>query len=141
MSKESPYVRDDAVEGLVYEVSKQFGAFVAVDYKFSALIPQKELYAKVAPGDWVSARVSGVKEDGKLDLSLRQKAYLQMDEDAKLVKAEIEKRGGRLPFTDKASPELIRDEMGMSKNEFKRAIGRLYKQKLIEIKLDSIILK
>lgn len=141
LSKESPYVKDDAVEGLVYEVSNQFGAFVAVDYKFSALIPQKELYAKVAPGDWVSARVSGVKEDGKLDLSLRQKAYLQMDEDAKLVKAEIEKRGGRLPFTDKASPELIRDEMGMSKNEFKRAIGRLYKQKLIEITPDSIILK
>lgn len=141
LSKEAPYVKDDEVEGLVYEVSKQFGAFVAVDYKYSALIPQKELYAKVTAGDWVSARVSGVKEDGKIDLSLRQKAYLQMDADADIVRKELEKRGGKLPFTDKAAPDVIREEMGMSKNEFKRAVGRLYKQKLIELKSDCIVLK
>ncbi len=134
----SPYKKDDKVKGTVYEISGNFGAFVAVDDIYSALIPKKELYGDVKIGDSVSARVVSVKEDGRLNLSLREKAYLQMDTDAEKVLEMLNANGGKLPFTDKASPDLIRDKTGMSKNEFKRAVGRLLKEGRIEIKPDSI---
>ncbi len=141
LRSDSPYVKDDKVIGTVYEMSDNFGAFVAVDDIYSGLIAKKELYGNIKIGDSVSARVVSVKEDGRLNLSLREKAYLQMDTDAEKVFGMIEANGGALPFTDKASPELIREKAGMSKNEFKRAVGRLLKENRIEIRSDSIVRK
>lgn len=74
-----------------------------------------------------------MKPDGKLDLSIRGKIPEQMDADADKVFGRIEKNGGMLPFTDKADPERIKSEMGMSKAAFKRAVGRLLKQGKIQI--------
>lgn len=135
---DSPYKKDDRVKGRVYEMSDNFGAFVAVDNQYSGLIPQKELYGNVELGKDVEARVIQVREDGKLTLGIRDKAYLQMDKDAEKILSLMEGRGGRLPFNDKASPDLIKQETGMSKNEFKRAVGRLLKERKIEIGPDSI---
>lgn len=133
LEKDSPYRKDDMVEGTIYEISENFGAFVAVDDRYSALVPKKEYYGNARIGDRVSARVTAVKEDGKLDLSLREKAYLQIEKDAEKVLSVIDSFDGALPFTDKASPEVIRREMQMSKNEFKRAVGQLLKEGRIEI--------
>lgn len=133
LEKDSPYRKDDMVEGTIYEISENFGAFVAVDDRYSALVPKKEYYGNARIGDRVSARVTAVKEDGKLDLSLRAKAYLQIEKDAEKVLSVIDSFDGALPFTDKASPEVIRREMQMSKNEFKRAVGHLLKEGRIEI--------
>ena len=130
---DSPYKKDDHVEGIIYETSDNFGVFVAVDNRYSALIPQKEAAGHYTIGDQITARVTGVKEDGKLDLSTREKAYLQIDEDAEAVMLAIEEFSGVLPFTDKASPEVIKREMGLSKNAFKRAVGHLLKEGRIEI--------
>jgi predicted RNA-binding protein (virulence factor B family) len=141
LKSESPYSKDDKVMGTVYEISGNFGAFVAVDDIYSALIPKKELYGNVQIGDTVSARITSVREDGRLNLSLREKAYLQMDADADKIMQMIEDQGGSIPFTDKADPELIREKTQMSKNEFKRAVGRLLKAGKIEIKKDSIAKK
>ena len=127
------YKAGDSVEGRVYLISDQFGAFVAVDDEFSALIPRKELFSEVKVGERITARVTEVKEDGKLSLSIRDKAYLQMDADADKVMKVIEAFDGVLPFNDKASPETIKREFNMSKNEFKRAVGRLYKARKIII--------
>ncbi|MCR5102599.1 MAG: S1 RNA-binding domain-containing protein [Butyrivibrio sp.] len=138
---DSPYQKEDKVRGTVYEISKNFGAFVAVDDIFSGLIPQKELYGDIKIGDDVTARVTGVKEDGKLNLSLREKAYLQMDTDMQKIIKKMEDNGGKLDFTDKASPDLIKEKMQMSKNEFKRAVGHLLKEGKIEILPDSIVMK
>lgn len=137
----SDYQKEDIVRGMVYELRQDMGAFVAVDDRFSALIPVRELYGEIKVGDVVSARVSAVKEDGKLDLSLREKAYLQIGKDADKLVALMEQHGGALPFTDKADPELIRAETGMSKNEFKRAVGNLLKNQKIVINSDKICLK
>ena len=130
---DSPYGKDDKVTGVVYEISDNFGAFVAVDNCFSALIAKKEMTTKLSVGDIVTARVASVKKEGKLDLSLREKAYIQMNIDAEKVMKKMEEGNGVLPFTDKASPELIKAEMDMSKNEFKRAVGNLLKAGKIEI--------
>lgn len=131
---DSPYKAEDKVTGRVYEISNHFGAFVAVDNLYSALIPKRELYGRVELGDEVTARVTQVREDGKLTLSIRDKAYLQMDVDAQELLAVIDSYDGVLPFTDKAAPEVITHETGMSKNEFKRAVGRLLKEGKIEIR-------
>lgn len=133
LSEESPYGKEDRVSGTVYEISDNFGAFVAVDDKYSGLIPKKELYGEIRIGDVVQARVTGVKEDGKLNLSIREKAYIQIEKDAQKVMEAIASFDGALPFTDKASPEVIRREMQMSKNEFKRAVGHLLKEGKIQI--------
>lgn len=135
LQTDSPYQKNDMVTGRVYEISGNFGVFVAVDDKYSALVPKKELYGekKYQVGDMVTARVANVKADGKLELSVRQKAYLQMDEDAEKLMELIEHFDGVLPFSDKAAPEVIRRETGMSKNEFKRALGCLYRQRRVEI--------
>ena len=130
---DSPYDKEDRVTGRVYEISKEFGAFVAVDNCYSALIPRKELYGDIRVGDDVAARVTHRKEDGKLNLSIREKAYIQMQTDAEKVMQIIDSFDGALPFNDKANPEVIRRETGMSKNEFKRAVGGLLKQGRIEI--------
>ena len=136
---DSPYQKEDKVQGTVYEISREFGAFVAVDNKYSGLIPKKELYGEVRIGDVITARVTGVKEDGKLDLSIREKAYLQIGADAEKVMQVIESFDGALPFNDKASPEVIRREMQMSKNEFKRAVGNLLKNGRIQITETAIL--
>lgn len=133
LSTDSPYRKDDRVSGYVYETSPEFGMFVAVDDRYSALIPKKELYGEVRVGDRIEARVAAVREDGKLDLSIREKAYLQIEADAKRVMELLDSYEGVLPFNDKASPEVIRREMQMSKNEFKRAVGHLLKSGSITI--------
>lgn len=138
LSVDSPYKTEDRVRGTVYEISSNFGAFVAVDDKYSGLIPKKELYGNVQIGDMIEARVTGVKDDGKLNLSIREKSYLQIDTDAQKVMNLIYSFDGVLPFTDKASPEVIKRETQMSKNEFKRAVGRLLKEGKIQITERSI---
>ncbi|RHV36877.1 S1 RNA-binding domain-containing protein [Ruminococcus sp. OM05-10BH] len=140
LSCDSPYQKDDMVEGIVYELSDRFGVFVAVDGKYSALIPKREVYHSYRVGETIRARVSAVKDNGKLDLSVREKAFIQMDVDAAKLMDYMEKHGGRIPFTDKAAPETIRTEFEMSKNEFKRAVGRLLKEKKIEIREKDIVL-
>lgn len=137
---DSPYQTGDQVTGIVYETSRNFGAFVAVDSIYSALIPRRELVRELKAGEIVQARVTSVKPDGKLDLSIREKGYLQIETDVETVLRMLNEGGGVIPFTDKASPELIREKTHMSKNEFKRAIGHLLKENRIIIEEERIVL-
>ena len=111
-----------------------------MDSIYSALIPRRELVRELKAGDVVQARVTGIKPDGKIDLSIREKGFLQIEEDARTILQMLKDRDGVIPFTDKASPELIREEVHMSKNEFKRAVGHLLKENKISIEEDRIIL-
>ena len=133
MRTDSPYKKGDTVNGRIYEFGHDFGTFVAVDDCYSAMISAHEDCSHLQIGDVIEAKVTGVKPDGKLDITMREKAYLQMDADAEKVMEVIEEFAGVLPFTDKASPEVIMRETGLSKNAFKRAVGRLYKERRIEI--------
>lgn len=139
LSSESPYQTGDDVSGIIYESSDNYGLFVAVDQKYSAIIPKNESYGELAIGDRIKARVTKVREDGKLNLSVREKAYLQMSPDMEKILELLDSYGGVLPFTEKALPEVIKRETGMSKNEFKRAVGHLYKERKILIEQDGRI--
>jgi len=133
LEQDSPYGKDDRVTGTIYQISREFGAFVAVDNRYSGLIPRKEFFGNAGIGDRIEARVTKVQEDGKLDLSIREKAHLQMDKDAEYVLQVLEEYDGVLPFNDKVSPEIIERELHLSKNAFKRAVGKLLKEGKIEI--------
>lgn len=133
LRSDSNYKKDDKVVGRVYEISENFGAFVAVDNIYSALIPKKELYGNVSLYEDIEARVVKVNEDGRLTLGIRDKAYVQIEKDAQIVRELLDSYEGAIPFNDKADPEIIKRECGMSKNEFKRAVGHLLKNREIEI--------
>ena len=138
LETDAPYEKGETVTGRVYEFGHDFGTFVAVDDRYSAMIPRSEDTSDLKIGDIIEARVTDVKADGKLDLSRRANKETQMDTDVQKVLRVIEEYAGVLPFNDKASPEIIMREMQMSKAAFKRAVGRLYKERRIEITEKSI---
>ena len=133
LSKNPPYQVGDEVEARIYEFGHDFGTFVALEDKYSAMIPRHEDVSKFKIGDVLMVRITGIKEDGKCDVTIRDKAYIQMEDDAKAILDLIDSYAGVLPFSEKASPEVIKRETGLSKAAFKRAIGRLYKERKITL--------
>ncbi len=141
LAVDSPYQKGDRVKGYVYQLHDSMGAFVAVEDRYQGMIPKKEIHSRLAVGDELELRVTEVRGDGKLNLSMGMPAYQQMEEDSEKVYQTILSYDGVLPFTDKASPELIEKELGLSKNAFKRAVGRLLKENRIKITEQAIRLK
>ena len=141
LKQNSPYVPGDEEEARIYELRDNFGVFAAVADQYSGLIPKKEAQGTFRPGDIISCRVTSVREDGKLNLSPRKKAYQQMGDDAEMVLQVLEEFAGVLPFDDKVSPEIIKREFGLSKAAFKRAVGHLLKEKKIAIRDRRIYLE
>lgn len=135
---DSKYQTEDIVSGFVYDKIDAFGTFVAVDNIYSALIPNNELFRPLKYGDIIKARVVNIREDKKLTLSLRDKSYIQMDSDAEMILEHLASQGGFLPFHDKSDANDIKDKFQISKNAFKRAIGKLYKNGSITIEDDGI---
>lgn len=132
------YEKGQSFKGTVYEYKKGFGAFIVIDGRYSGLIHENELYNKVYVGDEVQGRIINIREDGKADLSMREPAYMQMNEDSEMVYDVIKSYKGVLPFNDKADKDIIKKEFGLSKNAFKRAVGKLLKDGKIII-TDSTI--
>lgn len=132
-----PYVKGDHVKGIVYDIT-ELGAMVAVEKRYHGLIPKRELKKKLKFGEWITTRVVRVREDGKLDLSLSEEKQIQMDIDSAMIMDKLNDYGGVLPFNDKAEPKVIEKEFGISKNAFKRAVGRLLKAGKIKITEQSI---
>lgn len=138
LSTDSPYEKDEMVSGIVTGKNPEYGVFVAVDNQYNGLIQNKEVVKNLRIGDQVQARVLEVRKDGKLNLGMREKGHVQMGIDCQFIMKELDLAGGFLPYHDKSSPEEIKDRFNMSKNEFKRAIGKLYKMKKIMISAEGI---
>ena len=138
LKNDSDYQKDDEVFGRVYEISDNFGVFVAVDDRYSALIPKKEVFENYRINQPVYARVAQVMEDGRLTLSVKKKIPEQLSEDAALILDMLEEAGGFLPYHDKSAPEAIKAKFHMSKAAYKRAIGNLMKKRQIRISEDGI---
>lgn len=141
LSSQSPYKVNDTIQGVVYDFKEEFGAFVVIDYKYHGLIPKHEWLSSNQIGDVLDCRVTSIREDGKLNLSLKEKAYIQMDTDVEVIMEALNKKGGKLLLNDHSSPEEINNVLNMSKKAFKRAVGRMLKQDKITITEDGIELK
>lgn len=133
------FEKGEEVEGYVYQINENFGAFVAVKDRYQGMIPKQEIHREIHVGDVLRLWVAEIREDGKLNLSMGRLAHMQMEEDSEMVYEAILSYDGELPFTDKASPQQIERELGLSKNAFKRAVGRLLKERRIEIRETSIV--
>ena len=133
LDRHSPYKEDDRVTGFVYEVNPEMGVFVAVDNKYYGMVPIRETFKNYEYGDEVEARVARVREDGKLDLLIREKLYKTVQEDADVILYELRRNNGFLPYGDRADAEFIEETYAMSKNQFKRALGHLYKNHVVEL--------
>lgn len=138
LSQESPFKENDRVNGTIYKIKEEFGAFVAVDNKYDGLIPNKEFYGNYKCGDSVEVRIKKIREDGKLDLSLRKEAYNEINDDADKIMDRLILKGGTLGLNDNSLPEDIKAEFNISKSAFKRAIGRLFKERKIMITEEGI---
>lgn len=138
LSEESNYELDQWLEGVVYNVHEEFGAYVAVENLFSGRIPLKELHETLRIGQAVKVRVTRIHEDGKLELSLREKSYLQRDEDSEKILEALLANNGFLPLNDNSDPEKIKVTLQMSKKAFKRAVGKLFKEEQITIETEGI---
>ncbi len=138
LSTQSPYKKNNKVHGTVYSINEDIGVFVAVDNKYHGLILNKELYGNYTVGDYIEIRIKKVREDGKLELSLRNDAYTEIESDARKIMERLKLKGGTLLINDKSSPDHIKAEFNMSKAAFKRAIGRLLKEGAITITENGI---
>lgn len=139
-AKRNEFREEDPFTGVVYRIEKNYGVFVAVELKqedparrIFGLIPSAQVFRKYRLGETVSGRVVRVREDGKLDLSVRARDYEQIARDTETILKKIDEYGGVLPFSESASPEIIRRELQMSKNGFKKALGSLLKAGKIRI--------
>lgn len=130
----------DKVNILVTHITEK-GANVIVNNRHKGLIHTEDLFEELRSGDRLEAYVRKVRHDNKLDIVLHSPGYKSIEPNAQYILDELELAGGFLPLHDKSSPEEIRDNLGLSKKSFKKAIGSLYKDKRIRIKEDGIELK
>ncbi|MBC3887620.1 RNA-binding protein [Acetobacterium paludosum] len=121
------------VEGYVYQINPEIGAFVAIENLYHGLILMKDADSDIHCGEKVHARISEIRNDGKLILSPNKKAYKEIPNDAITILTKLNESQGFLPFNDKTDANIIKKELNMSKSSFKRAVGKLLKEKKIRI--------
>lgn len=138
LKTDSPYKVNDLVTGTVFSLKRGLGAMVAVEGKYLGLIHEGEILKPLRAGDTVELRVSNIKEDGKLDLSLKDAPRLQIDKDGDRIFNALAKNKGSLPLNDDSSPDAINEMLGMSKSSFKKGVGRLMKRGMLEMTRDGI---
>lgn len=125
-------MKSTTVKATVYR-NKMAGTLVITDEYYLGFIHPSQRDDEPRLGQVVDARVIGVRDDGTLNLSLKPLAYKTMDEDAQFLLLQLQRRADHfLPFNDKSNPEAIKRQFGFSKSQFKRALGHLYKDRLIE---------
>lgn len=138
LSLDHDFKENDEVSGRIYSINKSIGAFIAIDNKYDSLLRLNELQGIHIEGELIEARVKEVKTDGKIELSLRKRAYLEIDNDSDKILDYLYENDGVAYISDKSSPEKIKKLFGISKSSFKKAIGRLYKNNDIKIYTNKI---
>jgi len=126
-----PEMRNRWVEGTVYKVI-QAGAFLLTEDEQILFVHRDEMTERLRLGQTVRCRVSFVREDGRLNGSMRERKEVQYSADAERILRYLVERGGAMPYSDDTPAEIIREKFAMSKSSFKRALGKLLKEQKIE---------
>ena len=132
-----PYQPGEEVEVMAWQKT-DLGYKVIVDNKFSGLVYQKEIFKALEPGMRMPAYVRQVREDGKIDLTLQKDGHQKVGDFSGVLLQYIKEQGGHTPLNDKSAAEDIYDTFGVSKKTFKKAVGDLYKKRLILLVEDGI---
>ena len=139
LREKGDFVPGEWVEGEAWRNEPEIGVFVIVKRRYVGLLPASEPHT-LSRGDAARFRVTHVMPDKKIELSLRALAHEELDGDARRV-LEVLSRRDAPALGDRSSPEAIRATFGLSKKAFKRAVGRLLKQKDVDIDPDGIVAK
>ncbi len=132
-----PFQKGDKVE-LIMMNESELGWNVVINKKYIGLIYASDVFKKLYPLSEETGYIKAIREDGKIDVSLQPEGFENIDEFKKKILDRLEENYGLLHLSDKSSPEEIKDEVQMSKKNFKKAIGGLYKDKIIDILDDKI---
>lgn len=122
----------DEVDLLVYKFT-ELGVSVIINNKYMGVVYKNDIFIKVDVGDRLKGFISKIREDGKIDVSIRKRGFDKVLDSKEVILQKLQDANGFLPLTDKTSPERIQETLEMSKGAFKKAIGMLYKQRKIEI--------
>ncbi len=125
---------------LIHSFSK-IGIMAVIDNRYYGMLYVNETYKDLSAGDTCTGYIMRIREDNKIDLTLKKPGYGSVKGSADVILNKLEKAGGFIPCHDKSSPEEIKKVFSMSKKEFKRAVGGLFKKGLLELKENGINLK
>jgi len=129
----------DEVEILVTHLTDK-GANVIINGQHKGLIYLEDIFEDLRTGDRLKAYIKKIRDDHKIDVVLQKQGYRSIEPNAQYILDELKTAGGFLSINDKSSPEAIKELLGLSKKSFKKAIGSLYKDRLILLKDDGIVL-
>lgn len=132
-----PFQKGDKVD-LIMMNESELGWNVVIDKKYIGLIYTSDIFKKLYPLSEESGYIKAIREDGKIDVTLQPEGFENVDEFKQKIIDKLNDSYGLLYLSDKSSPDEIKDELQMSKKNFKKAIGSLYKDKAIEILEDRI---
>ena len=133
-----PFKAGDKVD-LIIAGQSELGWNVVVNKKYLGLIYTSDVFKKLYPLSDEMGYIKTIREDGKIDVTLQKQGFVQnIDEFKQKILDKLEENYGLLYITDESSPEEIKEELQMSKKNFKKAIGGLYKENVIEILEDKI---
>lgn len=114
------------------------GRNVIINNIHGGLIFKSDIHKALKMGDRLKGYIKQIRTDNKIDVQLEPPGYAKVEPNAQRILAAIQEANGFLPLTDKSSPDLIREQLGMSKKTFKKAVGILYKQRLIQLEADGL---
>lgn len=125
---------------LIISHPSDIGMNVIINNKYAGLIYKDAIYQDLSIGDKLKGIVKKIRPGNKIDIALGKIGYRNIEPNADRIMQDLQDNSGFLPLTDKSSPEQIKDMLQMSKKSFKKAVGSLYKEKLIKIEADGIYL-
>jgi len=126
------YTINEEVDIIIYEET-ELGFKAIINQEFSGLLYKNEVFQEVQLGLELKAFIKNVREDGKIDLSLKRSGYIHVNASADKLQQALREHDGHLALHDKSSPEEIYKFLGMSKKTFKKALGLLYKERIVSI--------
>jgi uncharacterized protein len=146
MKKYSPVskkttLREGEAVSLIVDAFTDLGVKVIINEEYEGVLYKDEIYRKLDVGERLDGFVKKVREDNKIDVTLRKGVLQDMSEARSAILAKLKENRGFLPLTDESSPEEIKRELQMSKKLFKKAVGGLYKDGIIELGPEGIRLR
>lgn len=130
---------NEITRGIVWQKT-DLGYKIIINHSHTGLLFNSEIYKTLQPGDHIDVEIKNIRPDAKIDLSLPKSAIEKSDEVSEIVLEKLKANNGFLPFGDHTDPEIIKQELGLSKKSFKKAIGKLYKERKILIEQKGIYL-
>lgn len=136
--KETKALEEGQEVDLIIGEGTEIGIEVVINHRYRGMLFRNEIFQDVMFGDPAKGYIKQVREDGKIDVSLRKTGMDNLEAGAQKILTELQANDGFLPLHDKSDPEDIQFQLEMSKKNFKRSLGTLYKKKLVVLEKNGV---